>query len=500
MRNVASLATTSLLVSAASAQVVQWDIQRRENPAPRLRKRADNSVEEVITNERMRGGYFASCTVGTPAQELTLQLDTGSSDIWVPATEASVCQDTSDGGGCTFGSFDYEKSSTLEEINDQFQISYVDGSHSTGDYIGETFGIGNIKLTNVTMGLGLDTDISYGLVGVGYALNEASVSQTRQIYDNLPVVMRNEGHIKTNAYSLWLNDLDASKGNILFGGIDTEKYTGDLVRVNVDEDARAQNFTSFQVRLTSLEAHSSSGDDALTSASFPIPVVLDSGTTFSYLPTDIVTEIWQEVGAEYTVVSSDGSAVPLLPCDFGSSGNYFSFGFGGEGGPVIKVGMDELVIPVQGKFTSGQYKGLDACQFGIQNFTSDPYLLGDTFLRSAYVVYDLENNEIAMAPTDFNSTKSNIVAFPSRGAEIPSSTPAPSQDATNSGPNDEPNYAAQKGFQDTSGSSNSGSGSSSNDDDDSAASLPPALDLTQFAVMGASMGLMMFGGGMFLLF
>lgn len=380
-------------------------------------------------------------------------------------------------------------------LNDEFEISYVDGSGSRGDYISETFGIGNIKLSNVTMGLGLDTDIAYGLVGVGYALNEASVSQTRTIYDNLPVVMRNEGHIKTNAYSLWLNDLDASKGNILFGGIDTEKYMGDLIRVNVDEDARAQNFTSFQVRLTSLEAHSSSGEDALTSASFPIPVVLDSGTTFSYLPQDIVEEIWQEVGAEYTIVSDDGTGVPLLPCAFGNSGNYFSFGFGGDGGPVIKVGMDELVIPLQGKFTAGQYRGQDACQFGIQNFTTVPYLLGDTFLRSAYVVYDLENNEIAMAPTDFNSTKSNIVAFPSQGAAIPSSTPAPNQDAANSGPSNDPDFAAQKGFQDGS----SGGGSSS-DDNDSAASLPAALDFTQFAVMGATMGLMMFGGGMFLLF
>ncbi|KAK5632741.1 hypothetical protein RRF57_008455 [Xylaria bambusicola] len=392
------------------------------------------------------------------------------------------------------------KSSTIDVLNDNFEIAYVDGSGSRGDYITETFGIGNIQLQNVTMGLGLDTDIAYGLVGVGYALNEASVSQTRQIYDNLPVVMRNEGHIKTTAYSLWLNDLDASKGNILFGGIDTEKYTGNLIRVNIDQDARVQNYTSFQVRLTSLEAHSSSGQDALSSSSFPIPVVLDSGTTFSYLPQDIVEQIWKEVGAEYTIVSNDGSGVPLLPCDFGDSGNYFSFGFGGNGGPVIKVGMDELVIPVQGKFTSGQYAGKDACQFGIQNMSSDPFLLGDTFLRSAYVVYDLENNEIAMAPTDFNSTKSNIVAFPSQGAEIPSSTPAPSQDATNSGPSDNPNYSAGKGFQSGGGGSSGSGGSGGGNNPDSAASLPPALDFTQFIVMGASMGMMLFGGGMFLLF
>lgn len=57
------------------------------------------------------------------------------------------------------------------------------------------------------MGLGLDTDISYGLVGIGYALNEAIVGGAKSVYPNLPVTMMNEGLINTIAYSLWLNDL-----------------------------------------------------------------------------------------------------------------------------------------------------------------------------------------------------------------------------------------------------------------------------------------------------
>jgi len=62
----------------------------------------------------------------------------------------------------------------------------------------------------MTMGLGVKTDISYGLVGVGYALNEAIVGNTQEAssaYPNLPVNMMQEGLINTVAYSLWLNDL-----------------------------------------------------------------------------------------------------------------------------------------------------------------------------------------------------------------------------------------------------------------------------------------------------
>jgi hypothetical protein len=62
----------------------------------------------------------------------------------------------------------------------------------------------------MTMGLGIETDIAYGLVGVGYALNEAIVGNTQKTssaYPNLPVNMMEEGLINTVAYSLWLNDL-----------------------------------------------------------------------------------------------------------------------------------------------------------------------------------------------------------------------------------------------------------------------------------------------------
>ncbi|KAJ2988205.1 hypothetical protein NUW58_g4102 [Xylaria curta] len=491
MRNVARFATSSLLASAASAQVVQWNIEKRSDSAPRLSRRAGSTVEEVITNEKMRGGYFASCSVGTPPQKVTLQLDTGSSDIWVPASTARVCtqRSSSRGGGCTFGSYDANQSSTGQPVSDDFQIAYVDGSYSRGEYIAETFGIGDVELANVTMGLGLDTDIAYGLVGVGYELNEASVRNS-ELYPNLPVVMRNEGRIKTNAYSLWLNDLGASTGNILFGGIDTDKYMGDLIRVNVQKDARSGQFTSFTVHLTSLQAHSSTGDDAFSSSSFPVPVVLDSGTTLSYLPQDLAEKVWEEVGAEYYLIGQQGAA-PLIPCAMGNNNGYFTFGFGGQGGPAIKVGMDELVLPIftggPVPFNSGPFKGQDACQFGIQNISGNSFLLGDTFLRSAYVVYDLENNEIAIAPTDFNATTSNIIPFPSLKATIPSSTPAPSQDAPVSSASGGQDYNAQGGF------TKQGSG-------ENAGSHLPALELTQMAVMGVSMGMMIFGGGMFLLF
>lgn len=341
-------------------------------------------------------------------------------------------------------------SSTYNDLGEVFEISYVDGSFSKGDYFTDTFSIANTTVSNLTMGLGADTTIPYGLLGIGYSLNEAIIGTKESVgaaYHNLPALMMNQGIIATNAYSLWLNDLDASTGSILFGGIDTQKYVGNLTRIPVVENNVTDQFDSFIVALTSIQAVSSSGSDRLTSHQDPIEVVLDSGTTLSYLPTDIAEQIWEETGAMY----SASTGLAIIPCRMQRSTGYFNFTFGGANGPTIKVGMDELVLDlvVSGpapQFTSGKYAGEDACEFGIQN-TTGTNLLGDTFLRSAYVVYDLMNNEIGIAQTDFNATESNIVPFASQSAVIPSATLASNGTLpTSTAVFTKPGFLAETGF------------------------------------------------------
>lgn len=106
----AVIAVASWLFAAtvtATNGVVQWDISKRHIPN-KLVRRAGATLEEVIKNEQTRGGYFATVKVGTPSQELTLQLDTGSSDVWVPSKSANVCAKrtsptSSNSDGCNFG-------------------------------------------------------------------------------------------------------------------------------------------------------------------------------------------------------------------------------------------------------------------------------------------------------------------------------------------------------------------------------------------------------------
>jgi len=237
---------------------------------------------------------------------------------------------------------------------------------------------------------------------------------------------------------------------VLFGGVDTEKYVGDMMRVDILPDEKLGGaYTHFTINMTSMKAKSPSGEDTLTSEGYPIQVVLDSGTTLTFLPADLVTQVWEEAGVEFNDILKEG----LIPCSRRNSPGLFVFGFGGPDGPKIEVPMDELVLdltlggapPFPG---NSQYKGQDACLFGVQPFTEAPYILGDTLLRSAYVVYDLVNNQIGLAQTDFNETGSKIVSFENNGSTIPMSTIAPNQGRLDTAAElKDPSYAARDGFQ-----------------------------------------------------
>lgn len=59
---------------------------------------------------------------------------------------------------------------------------------------------------------------------------------------------------------------------------------------------------------------------------------------------------------------------------------------------------------------------------GVSDSQGSTSVLGDTFLRSSYVVYDLANNQISLANTNFNATKSNIMEIASGAGGVPSAT------------------------------------------------------------------------------
>lgn len=93
------LATSSLL-STTSASLLLPIVKNREVEARQLRRRG--TVTEQLGNAQSLGLYYANVSVGTPPQQLAIQIDTGSSDVWIASSYASLCriQRGCDGGSC----------------------------------------------------------------------------------------------------------------------------------------------------------------------------------------------------------------------------------------------------------------------------------------------------------------------------------------------------------------------------------------------------------------
>ncbi|KAF3022433.1 hypothetical protein E8E14_007531 [Neopestalotiopsis sp. 37M] len=384
--------------NTASSGVVAMDVQRRKvaDPVKRDKLRRRGSVAASLENE-----------VGTPAQSLRLHLDTGSSDLWVNTPSSSLCLGKSK--PCSYaGTYSANSSSSYEYVGSWFNISYVDGSGASGDYVTDTITIGSTTVDALQFGIGYTSSSAQGILGVGYPVNEVQVGRAKKdSYDNLPAKMASDGTINSNAYSLWLNDLDASTGSILFGGVDTEQYTGTLETLPIQ--ASSGVYSEFLITLTSVVL-----DNVTIAEDQALAVLLDSGSSLTYLPDTWVEQIYTETGAQYD--SNEGAA--YVPCSLAEDTRTLDFTFTS---PTIKVDMNELVLDLV--TTSGKRptftNGVTACLFGIAPAGSSTNVLGDTFLRSAYVVYDIDNNEISLAQTNFNATATNVKEIGTGTSAVP---------------------------------------------------------------------------------
>jgi Eukaryotic aspartyl protease len=399
---------------SASPKVVGFSFSKEvRRDVPHLHRR-QKTAEISIGNAQIL--YFINVTIGTPPQPFSLQLDTGSSDIWIPSTKSDIC--VLRRRACTLGAFDSSASRTvvfIDRLQNAFQIQYVDGSQMQGDYIADTFGMGDsVNLRNLTMGLATQATRGLGVMGIGYSAGESIVAlDPTEVYPNVIDELVNQGVISSRAYSLYLNDLNAESGNILFGGIDTNKYSGDLVALPVQPDADSGSLTSFTVTFTGLTIMNGAGINQLTRDSIAEPAILDSGTTNTYFPDALANSILEGLG-----VTTDESFGNVVRCSLAREEATFIFTFGGPGGASINVSLAQFVTPLltpDGR-TPTFPDGAEACSFGIYGAGNDPILFGDTFLRSAYVVYDLENNQIALAQARFDAPDASIVEIPAGGS------------------------------------------------------------------------------------
>ncbi|SAM02152.1 hypothetical protein [Absidia glauca] len=468
--------------------------QKQRFQSSSLQKR-ESTFQASLYNDQ-GSQYLVSISVGTPPQQFSVTLDTGSADLWIPSS-------TCDKKSCPFGGFDTTKSSTFQSLQEKFGIQYGIGSVN-GTYVQDTVMVSGARVSRQQFGLATHTkDIlipqensgsanggyvnANGILGLGYPQLTAATTQNNPAYCPFVFNLMKEGLIQDPIFSVYLNA--ASKkgwsGEIIFGGVDDSKYDGDLVYLPVaklqsqsnsdgsgggakngtldhgnkqqqqqqEDDESTISSNSFRqtnkfqnINLDSLnlttpstknrkEASSGSSNNTSNNNQFsydgyyywmvygqgiavrhgnqspefklqkPGAFILDTGTTLTYLPNDVAISIATAMAGPNGFQLDRQSGLLVVDCATSKSEAALELQMSATpslNSPPLTftVKASELVIPLDGETT----ETAKTCLFGIApvggsggGLGPNMFLIGDSILRSAYLVFDMGKNRVGIA-------------------------------------------------------------------------------------------------------
>ncbi|KAI0114606.1 acid protease [Hypoxylon sp. NC0597] len=366
--------------------------------------------------------YFAELALGTSTnpQTVSVLLDTGSFELWVnPNCTSSNVKDYCE----QFGHYDPKLSPTAKSLNRNFGIQYGQGNAS-GTYYTDDVYLSGAKLQNQQFGVSNESNsVWFGIMGLGRGQGGGVVDYS-SIVDSLAA----QGYTNSKLFSLDLGGQPgptaAVTGEMAFGGVDINKYSGNLAKVPTDpkDPHYVVTLNSLSLQAPASVSGSTSNNaiaqssKAISDTSFPLQVVVDSGTTLSLLPEPVVSAL----AAGFPGAKSDGNGGYTVPCDLrNSTDGHVDFEFAGEGSSKVTITVS---------YSDFIWYGGDDCFLGAW-YTGDigVWILGDTFLRGAYVTFDQDNNALYM--TNYAKCgESNLVpvpAGPDEAAKIPGGCEGP---------------------------------------------------------------------------
>lgn len=210
----------SLAVGASAGTVSVPFVKNGFHHGAFIEKRETLDLEAL--NNITGGGYYAEFSIGTPPQNISFLLDTGSSDTWVNSKDTDLCRSKKaqqTNGYCmatcklyshsqllrddtnTESLVNPDKSRTFKVVDrDGFDIRYLDTRRIEGDYFNDTVTIDGKAVKQQQLGLAAKSVRPTGIMGLGFSANVAANKSYPAIVDN----MVSQGLIDTAAYSLWL--------------------------------------------------------------------------------------------------------------------------------------------------------------------------------------------------------------------------------------------------------------------------------------------------------
>jgi hypothetical protein len=338
------------------------------------------------------------------------------------------------------------------KVDNSSSSTFIDLGHNTfnysfgplgnvGDYFSDTLTIGSFSIKNQTMGSSVMGDVPTGLLGTGFPSNENGAAQGRIAqYPTFLQNMVSQGAIESATQSIWLNPSQGADdspdsfptGSVIFGGIDTALFDGHFTTVPVvgpNSTAIQSPPVLWNVALTSLQLGTK---DRGTRPSFIASdsgdsCVLSTGLAFNLFTNNTFNAL---IAAFPEAVFNASTMFYELPCSqrFNAS-NSLSFTFSDpmksncmiSSSITITIPATETIWPNDRLMAGGDP---NICSIAAASFPevlpsyAHQYacILGDSMMKSAYWVFDMENEEISIARAIAKRVKKGqIISVPKQG-------------------------------------------------------------------------------------
>jgi hypothetical protein len=376
MKSAAAMA----MIGGASAGYISAPLTKKPLMSMEERMQRTHSVQvtsnggpaTVVINDYQDAQYYGTIQVGTPAQDLRVIYDSGSSNLWVSNIKPGLFS--------KHQYYDHSKSSTYVANGTTFDIQYGSGPVS-GVYSQETISIGGVDVEKYTFaevdnvkGLGPAYSVGHfdGICGMG--LDDISV-------DGVETPLRalvNSGKLDEPVFAFYLGSGGAD-GELTIGGVNSAHYTGDFHYVPV-VDMIPGKTGYWEIVLDDVQVNGKSISSAKRG-------VVDSGTSLMVVPTNEIKAVAAAVGAKQLSIIPPLNKEYKIDCDADA--------------PAIDFQIDGKTYSLsKADYTLDQGSGQCLFAFMGQDIPAPVgplIIMGDVFMRAHYCKFDVGQKRVGFA-------------------------------------------------------------------------------------------------------
>lgn len=394
IKEIISILFIAVFATASAKPVLEVPFNRlSQRDTSSFTKRDDTNIYNIDVQNITRSFGFKA-KIGTPGETVEFIFSGSHNGILISSKNNIACnsidpdklEDYAD--KCAVTNYDPSKSSSVKydkehPLNSESVagIGYYLFDFSTA--LSDTWEIGEKKINDVKMAISEYTTLPVNIIGLG--VDRPKRNTTLPTFQEILV---DQKVTKSSVYSVYFNNSDYT-GDILFGGIDKSKFTGNLTKFKMYDDTDSKLSEPFVV-FESLKVNGSVelNDEELFARVSPWHV-------YTHIPA-LATDIVSEFNIPEDIVEKYGKFY-YLPCD-AKTGITLDFKL---------QGMNALKIPLESFLSDtayhSEYLDKDMCEINLETTPyGDPLILGESVFKHIYAVFDFDNQELAIAPKNNN--------------------------------------------------------------------------------------------------